>query len=995
MDHRRLLRALAATHALDAAAVHRLARASGALDEPARLEAGLTAGLAKVAGALVGFGLLLWVAANWAEWDRFMRMSVPAAVVGVAALAAIARPALRVAALAVMAAATGALFVVIGQAYPTGVDPWQFFALWAALVLPMALAARSDLLWTPWSVLMVVTATTWSVAHTGQRWSPRAEDLPVHLVAFVIALAPWAVTLPAAARYTGAGHWAHRSAALLAVLCVMFTAVGGLLGERVAPHFWLGLVMIAGVAAAMRQRRFFDIFVLSAAALGLNVLLVGGFVRLLVEGSVGSAIGLLFPVGLVAAGALAGTVQYVMREQRRLDPAPVPALPASGVTPPPADAAFAPTLPPAAAPAPAPAPAPAAAAPVPLPAWFREARVRGLLPADAAWPDAPPARPWPVVLMTALGAWLAALPLLGVVAMVLGPALQGVAGTLVAGLALVSGAVVVLRSRGVGLFVEQLAWPMLLVGLGSLGMSLTRQGMGWGPSAVSASMGLVCLGVAFLLPVRWQRVLLGAGAALCLGWWLSALIEPLFPRGGPGWGRGHLAGWWAMVLLTLGWAGLQAWLDGPGRGARTATLAEAVDAVADGLVLVLLAGAAAWSGMAYLAGGTLGSGAGGDVARLGAGLVTRGAPVDGLVAAAGLALAAGAAAWLVRAWPGLRRPAMAPVGLALLAGAFASPALGVAAVVLAVALRARRRGLAGAAALAAVWVVGAMYHAMDGSLSAKAAGLVLAGVVAAATAAWLHRTRDREDPAWAATQLSAGPSTLPVTAGPESVSPSGFAPTVVATAPLPVRSTLPWPPTQGGSVPAGDAAEAFIAAPPVATAAPGWWTLRGGAGVALTALAGVATLGLAGLTVHGHETVLREGRPLFLRLAPVDPRSLTHGDYMRLGWMLPPGLPALDRPPHAGLGAQPAWVAARPDADGVGALRLAAGPRDRQDGEQLIRLSVKAGRWVVTTDAWFFAEGEEKTFAPARFGEFRVHADGRALLVGLADEQRRPLGRRP
>ena len=987
MDHRRLLRALAATHALDAAAVHRLARASGALDEPARLEARLSGGLAKAAGALVGFGLLLWVAANWAEWDRFMRMSVPGAVVGVAALAAITRPALRVAALAVMAAATGALFVVIGQAYPTGVDPWQFFALWAALVLPMALAARSDLLWAPWSVLTVVTATTWSVAHTAQRWAPRAEDLPVHAVAFVIALLPWAVTLPAAARVTGAGRWAHRTAALLAVLCVMFTAVGGLLGERVAPHFWLGLVMIGGVAAAMRQRRLFDIFVLSAAALGLNVLLVGGFVRLMVEGSVGSAIGLLFPVGLVAAGALAGTVQYVMREQRRLDPGAAPAAPAPAPAPAPASPSTSST-------APSPAPdAPAAPPAAPLPAWFREARVRGLLPADAAWPDAPPARPWPVVLMTALGAWLAAMPLLGVVAMVLGPALQGVAGTLVAGLALVSGAVVVLRARGVGLFVEQLAWPMLLVGLGSLGMSLTREGMGWGPSAVSVSMGLVCLVVALLLPVRWQRVLLGAGAALCLGWWLSALLEPLLPRGGPGWGRGHLAGWWAMVLLTLAWAGLQAWLDGPGRGARTATLAEAVDAVADGLVLVLLAGAAAWSGMAYLAGGTLGGGVGGDVARLGAGMVTRGGPVDGLVAAAGLALAAGAAAWLVRVWPGLRRPAMAPVGLALLAGAFASPGLGVAAVVLAVALRTGRHGLAGAAALAAVWVVGAMYHAMDGSLSAKAAGLVLAGVVAAATAVWLHRTRDREDPAWAATQLSAGPSTLPVTGGPESVSPSGLAPTEVATAPLPVRSTLPWPPTQGGSVPAGDAAEAFTAAAPAV--APGRWARRGGAGAALTAVAGAATLGLAGLTVHGHETVLREGRPLYLRLAPVDPRSLTHGDYMRLAWMLPPGLPALDRPPHAGLGAQPAWVAARPDADGVGALRLAAGPRDRQDGEQLIRLSVKAGRWVVTTDAWFFAEGEEKTFAPARFGEFRVHADGRALLVGLADEQRRPLGRRP
>ena len=34
----------------------------------------------------------------------------------------------------------GGLFAYFGQTHQTGADPWQLFALWAALVLPLRLA---------------------------------------------------------------------------------------------------------------------------------------------------------------------------------------------------------------------------------------------------------------------------------------------------------------------------------------------------------------------------------------------------------------------------------------------------------------------------------------------------------------------------------------------------------------------------------------------------------------------------------------------------------------------------------------------------------------------------------------------------------------------------------------------------------------------------------------------------------------------------------------
>ena len=54
-------------------------------------------------------------------------------------------------------------------------------------------------------------------------------------------------------------------------------------------------------------------------------------------------------------------------------------------------------------------------------------------------------------------------------------------------------------------------------------------------------------------------------------------------------------------------------------------------------------------------------------------------------------------------------------------------------------------------------------------------------------------------------------------------------------------------------------------------------------------------------------------------------------------------------------------------------------------GELRIELTPMHGDWVIVSDAWSFAEGEAARWAPAKYGEFRVDSNGRALLVGLRD----------
>jgi uncharacterized membrane-anchored protein len=57
----------------------------------------------------------------------------------------------------------------------------------------------------------------------------------------------------------------------------------------------------------------------------------------------------------------------------------------------------------------------------------------------------------------------------------------------------------------------------------------------------------------------------------------------------------------------------------------------------------------------------------------------------------------------------------------------------------------------------------------------------------------------------------------------------------------------------------------------------------------------------------------------------------------------------------------------------------------------LIKLKYMPRGWTVVSNAWYFTEGTGKQWENAKYGEFRVKEDGSALLVGLADENLKPI----
>lgn len=317
MNVRLALYELGAEHQLDTRTMQRLEHLARLQDPPDELGVWLPRGVAVLAAVLGGLGLIFWIAANWQTLGRVGQFALLQGFVLVMCAGALWRAGTR-APLALLALfAIGSLFAYFGQTYQTGADPWQLFALWAALALPLCLGARSDVLWAPWALVAMSGVALWVHAHTGHQWRVQPEDLRVQLLGWSTTFVLVGALGAPLRRWTGAGVWALRTALTLAVIMVTLTALGGLFHSPVALHYALGLAILAVAAGVLAQPRWFEVYGLSAVALGLNALLVAGLARLLfTHHASGDPIGQLLVLGLVAAGLLAASVALILRLAR-------------------------------------------------------------------------------------------------------------------------------------------------------------------------------------------------------------------------------------------------------------------------------------------------------------------------------------------------------------------------------------------------------------------------------------------------------------------------------------------------------------------------------------------------------------------------------------------------------------------------------------------------------------------------------------------------------
>jgi len=109
--------------------------------------------------------MICLVAANWSELGRFVRLGGLQAILLIVALAALhpaLSPTARSLVLLLASMLLGALLALVGQTWQTGADPWQLFALWAALMVCWAVAACSVVVWLAWGAIANVALALWA-----------------------------------------------------------------------------------------------------------------------------------------------------------------------------------------------------------------------------------------------------------------------------------------------------------------------------------------------------------------------------------------------------------------------------------------------------------------------------------------------------------------------------------------------------------------------------------------------------------------------------------------------------------------------------------------------------------------------------------------------------------------------------------------------------------------------------------------------------------------
>ncbi len=138
--------------------------------------------------------------------------------------------------------------------------------------------------------------------------------------------------------------------------------------------------------------------------------------------------------------------------------------------------------------------------------------------------------------------------------------------------------------------------------------------------------------------------------------------------------------------------------------------------------------------------------------------------------------------------------------------------------------------------------------------------------------------------------------------------------------------------------------------------------------------------------ILGAERTIANGTPVYLELAPIDPRSLIQGDYMVLEYAIETEMRRadVDDTPSG-------TIIARLDADRVARFVRAYDGGDLADDEILLRYATSEWDVRVGVGSFFFQEGLGDQYANAEYADVRVTADGTVMLVDLVGADFEPL----
>lgn len=148
----------------------------------------------------------------------------------------------------------------------------------------------------------------------------------------------------------------------------------------------------------------------------------------------------------------------------------------------------------------------------------------------------------------------------------------------------------------------------------------------------------------------------------------------------------------------------------------------------------------------------------------------------------------------------------------------------------------------------------------------------------------------------------------------------------------------------------------------------------------------IILLGLFNNSIVKKEVLLSDGKLILLELAPVDPRSLMQGDYMRLRYAISDNIKTDSI-------AKRGFCVVKLEENGIGKkVRIQDGRIPLNENEYLIEYTSKQRRGInIGTESYFFQEGEAEKYESAKYGGIKVDNEGNSLLIGLYDENRKKI----
>ncbi|HBO52361.1 MAG: GDYXXLXY domain-containing protein [Planctomycetota bacterium] len=154
---------------------------------------------------------------------------------------------------------------------------------------------------------------------------------------------------------------------------------------------------------------------------------------------------------------------------------------------------------------------------------------------------------------------------------------------------------------------------------------------------------------------------------------------------------------------------------------------------------------------------------------------------------------------------------------------------------------------------------------------------------------------------------------------------------------------------------------------------------------------GLVVLAVLNFGIYRNERFIETGEEVYLELAPVDPRSLLQGDYMRLNYRIVGNLrkeferirgAAEIEIPDAGK------IVVRLDERRVASFERIWRPGETLGDKERLLLyrQTDTSRINIGSESFFFEEGQGEAYGKARYGVFKLGKDGRTILRSLADE---------